>query len=539
LPHTSASHEIAVHALAEMYAAGSYRQVETGAAALIRENPGLFAAHLLLAHAYLSQNMAVEAREAFHRALRIEPQNAQSHTGLARALIFLGEFHAAMESCRNALQADPLYWDAEVAMADALLELGHWKKAADRYRKVLAADEPPIADVFLGLGISLQRLGRLTESLEWFERAINLDPDHDSGYCNFANSLAFLGKSEEAIEYYQRAMAISPGTAALHVNLASAYLGCGRLENAIACSRRALELAPPGSNPASDLVSDEAHGLLGDALRYMGRFEEAFHHYKMQQVPNDAGKALECAYLAGHWTEYQSLLESLSEDQATNIRAAAVSNFVALQRKDAPSYSFCPKPMAYIRHRNIAALFGDFDNFCTSLLDEASVIDSVWNPPGNSTHGGFQSSENLFNLETPRIDALERILKACIQDYFGQFQDSIDPYVSRRPQALKLSGWIVRLRKSGRQEAHIHPSGWLSGVLYLRVPDFRSKEEGAISFQMSGYDYPPGDDPTPQTLYQPSKGDLVLFPSCLFHKTLPFDMDEERISVAFDLQPDR
>ena len=36
-----------------------------------------------------------------------------------------------------------------------------------------------------------------------------------------------------------------------------------------------------------------------------------------------------------------------------------------------------------------------------------------------------------------------------------------------------------------------------------------------------------------------SVGDIVLFPASLFHRTLPFSADEERICVAFDLKPGR
>ncbi|MGZ8200352.1 MAG: putative 2OG-Fe(II) oxygenase [Methylosarcina sp.] len=32
-------------------------------------------------------------------------------------------------------------------------------------------------------------------------------------------------------------------------------------------------------------------------------------------------------------------------------------------------------------------------------------------------------------------------------------------------------------------------------------------------------------------------GDLVLFPSSLFHRTIPFHSDRERICVAFDVKP--
>ena len=34
-----------------------------------------------------------------------------------------------------------------------------------------------------------------------------------------------------------------------------------------------------------------------------------------------------------------------------------------------------------------------------------------------------------------------------------------------------------------------------------------------------------------------SVGDIVLFPANLFHRTIPFQADEERLCIAFDLRP--
>jgi hypothetical protein len=35
----------------------------------------------------------------------------------------------------------------------------------------------------------------------------------------------------------------------------------------------------------------------------------------------------------------------------------------------------------------------------------------------------------------------------------------------------------------------------------------------------------------------PKVGDIVLFPSSLFHRTIPFESNEQRICIAFDLKP--
>jgi hypothetical protein len=41
----------------------------------------------------------------------------------------------------------------------------------------------------------------------------------------------------------------------------------------------------------------------------------------------------------------------------------------------------------------------------------------------------------------------------------------------------------------------------------------------------------------PLRVVRPREGHLVLFPSCLWHGTVPFEDDQARLTVAFDVQP--
>ena len=52
-----------------------------------------------------------------------------------------------------------------------------------------------------------------------------------------------------------------------------------------------------------------------------------------------------------------------------------------------------------------------------------------------------------------------------------------------------------------------------------------------------GIDYPILNDDIPIIRHAPKEGDLVMFPSSLFHCTTPFHSDGERQVVAFDLCP--
>jgi hypothetical protein len=88
--------------------------------------------------------------------------------------------------------------------------------------------------------------------------------------------------------------------------------------------------------------------------------------------------------------------------------------------------------------------------------------------------------------------------------------------------------------KNGHQKAHIHPAGWVSGVLYLKTVESPVEHEGAIEFGLHGYGYPVKNEEYPRQIYQPNNGDLILFPSSLFHKTIPVIKDVERCVIAFD-----
>ena len=81
----------------------------------------------------------------------------------------------------------------------------------------------------------------------------------------------------------------------------------------------------------------------------------------------------------------------------------------------------------------------------------------------------------------------------------------------------------------------MHPSGCLSGVLYLKTVDPLDGDEGSIELSLHGEDLPILNENYPKKIHQPKKGDIILFPSSLFHRTIPFNTDTERCVIAFDL----
>ena len=94
------------------------------------------------------------------------------------------------------------------------------------------------------------------------------------------------------------------------------------------------------------------------------------------------------------------------------------------------------------------------------------------------------------------------------------------------------------LAGEGYQAQHMPPSGWLSGVYYVAVPKIAGEggNDGWIEFGQPGPEYHFSAEPDLR-LVKPEPGMMVMFPSYMFHRTIPFQSDETRISIAFDVVP--
>lgn len=160
--------------------------------------------------------------------------------------------------------------------------------------------------------------------------------------------------------------------------------------------------------------------------------------------------------------------------------------------------------------------------------------------PDQSVRGGTQTDRPLLFRHEPVIQTARAAIEAAARDYIAALPppEPGHPLLGTPRGEVKFAGsWSVRLGQQGYHAAHSHPAGWISSALYVALPDaMGTPPAGWLRFGMPppelGLDLPPYRD------VQPQVGQLVLFPSTLWHGTIPFD-DGERLSIAFDIRPPR
>jgi len=131
------------------------------------------------------------------------------------------------------------------------------------------------------------------------------------------------------------------------------------------------------------------------------------------------------------------------------------------------------------------------------------------------------------------------MLDAPIREYLAALHagDTSHPLDRRRREDYRISGsWSVQLRAGGYHIDHVHPRGWLSSAYYVSLPDVADADSraGWLKFGEPGIRVPGCG---PEHFVQPAAGMLVLFPSYLWHGTVPFAAGGPRLTAAFDVIP--
>ncbi len=473
----------------------------------------------------LKEGKFQEAERLYHKILQTQPTHPVANHNLGFTLYALGRLKEAEASFKKAIEFKPDYADAYYNLALTLGKLHKLEEAEANFKKTIEF-KPDYTEAYYNLGITLQKLHKLEEAEVNFKKAIALKPDYVEAYNNLGNTLKDLGKLNEAEVSYKKALALKPDYAITHNNLGSTLKDLGRLNEAEVNFKKALTLKP-----------DYKTALLnrGQILFEKGEFELSLKDFDACNNADSRSRALTSLYALGRYEEIYQRIETHSELDDENISVAAFSSFIAHKEKKDTAHNFCKKPMDFINFSNLSSHLENSNLFITEVIEELHNVKTIWEPLTKTTYKGFQSMSNLFENPLGKLSNLKSIITDEIDLYYSKFKKESCSYIKKWPSKKNLFAWHVILKNQGYQDAHIHPGGWLSGVIYLKLVPALKKNEGAIEFGLNGEFY--SDVNSPKVIYQPKLGDIILFPSSLHHKTIPFSTDTDRISIAFDLMP--
>jgi len=105
-----------------------------------------------------------DARDAYRRAVELEPHHADAHVNLGRLLHEDGKTAAAEMHYRIALTASPRHAAAAFNLGVALEDRGRPRDAAQAYERALASD-PDFLDAHYNLGLLYGKLGRIAAAI--------------------------------------------------------------------------------------------------------------------------------------------------------------------------------------------------------------------------------------------------------------------------------------------------------------------------------------------------------------------------------------
>lgn len=497
-------------------------------------NPRFWAA---LADLLVASGDLAAARVAWERVTELLPDDSGAAMALADVLLQQADGDAAESPLRAVLLREPANIRARHALALALRMQDRPVKALEQTESIIAGGVAPVESINLH-GHLLGDLGRWLESEAAYRSVLARAPTHVDAQETLARLLPQLGRSEEALAAYASAIAARPDDEALLASALGTARSLGDVEAQLEWTAAAIERFPLRRD--FRIYRADALGASGDAGGALAIVEP------FARV--DATAATQAA----HWSLVRQDAEAAARhatratELAPDVQTGWAYLATAWRLLDDPrgtwltDYDRLTVAMTLESPESFAAT-GDF---LAELADALGAMHlTIAHPADQSLRLGTQTRGHLFLRRNPLVTALALQLHRQIEGWLATLpEDASHPFLRRNGRSIAFKhSWSVRLADSGFHISHIHQDGWLSSAFYVALPDAIGKAsdsglpQGALTF--GAPDDTLGLYLPPERVLIPQPGMLALFPSYIWHGTVPFSSAEPRLTVAFDALP--
>jgi tetratricopeptide (TPR) repeat protein len=522
--------------------------------------PEAFVEALRRAMALLNDGRAGEAKPQIEQLIAARPEQPDPYILLGLAFDQLGDPAQGEALLRRAIALAPAKAQYPFELARLLARAGQPLEAAQAYRDHLTL-APAHAAAWHNLGASLLDAGRAVPAEEALREALKAGHDAPETWLVLGRALEAQGRHGEAESAYRGALTRRPLDVDVHHDLAQLIW---RRTQDVAAASGALDAALRGAAP-TELVLQKAK-----LLEWAGDASGAFAFLNEQQAARgddavllaataQAGLALDAtaalvfaeraAVLA---PDNPAVLLALCQAQLANGEASLALETASAARRlasadqqaialattaqrllgDASRHDLVNYELVHSYRLTPPPPWTDLPSF---LADLAAALNArhrlAGHPIGQSTRGGGEAALDARFAEEPAIRGFFEAVQGPIVRHIATLGQGERPF--------RIAGaWSVRLRPGGFHANHVHPRGWISSAFYVSLPSVVEDAAAQAGWLKFGQPGPPTRPAlSPEHFVRPAPGLLVLFPSYLWHGTVPFGGDEPRLSIAFDVVP--
>jgi len=486
-----------------------------------------------LVEALIAQKKGDEAVSALAPFVNEQTTDFSLLTWSGLALQSAGQAKGAVAMFERALRAQPGSAIAHHNLAGAYVDDRHYRgaQAEESRARALGLDAP---EMFVVEGRAARGQNRLDRAVNRFAEAIRRRPTYTLATVELAETLWLAtGDAQETFRVYEQAARVQNPDRDLARHKAKLQEEIGDREGAYATLKDALSrLQTPELEifAAQVVVHLDPWVALGHAQRALAL---APGHSTGQAALAQVHLALGEPRLAA------SIVEGMTHRAPADQYGWALSGIVWRMLGD-PRYGrlYDYERMVVRSPIDTPRGWSSLEDYLADLASELRPLHgSVGHQVGQSMRHGSQTESNLARETTPAVTAFFGAIDRPIRRYMAQLGTGRDALRERLRNDYALNGiWSVNLRANGFHVPHVHPKGWLSSACHIALPGTVAiKREGWLQFGEPGI---PTSPVLPADHFiRPEPGQLVLFPSYMWHGTIPFSGEEPRLSMAFDVVP--
>ncbi|WP_158675309.1 tetratricopeptide repeat-containing sulfotransferase family protein [Thiohalobacter thiocyanaticus] len=265
----------------------------------------------MLGSTYAQSGNYCKACNILEKALKMKPDALPIHCALGATRKAMGEAEQAITHFRSGLGLSPENTDIKLELAGLLLESGELSEAESLLQSVIqgSASDAAAATALHGLGEIRHLQRRLDESVHYYQRALQAQPNRPMTHNRLGHALHSLGRLDEAIDHYRKAISQAPDFIVAYTNLANTLINAGLMDEADKILGKALSIDPDNTDAVASRVSvlehkgdyDAAHKLIVPLL------EKGVHHSGLGIAYANLCHRIDACDSAAHYLE--SLLQ--------------------------------------------------------------------------------------------------------------------------------------------------------------------------------------------------------------------------------------